>query len=117
MLISHNFLICWFANLTNFIAKGINKEITEEDLKELQDQVKFIESEKATEEKRLNSEIAKNEKKISTLKHEHDLVTLQVKEKDQEFRINELKIRELKRQLPQKIRKMLEEKEKEIMSK
>jgi len=48
------------------------------------------------------------------LKHEHDLVSLQLKEKDQEYRLNELKIREIKRQLPLKLRKMLEEKEKEL---
>jgi len=41
-------------------------------------------------------------------------VSLQLKEKDQEYRLNELKIREIKRQLPLKLRKMLEEKEKEL---
>lgn len=34
-----------------------------------------------------------------------------MKEKDQEVRLNELKIRELKRQLPPKVLKQLEEKE------
>ena len=35
-------------------------------------------------------------------------MNLQIKEKDQEYRLNELKIRELRRQLPAKVLKPLE---------
>ena len=37
-------------------------------------------------------------------------VTQQVKEKDQEYRLNELKIKELRRQLPAKVLKPLDKK-------
>jgi hypothetical protein len=40
------------------------------------------------------------------------LLNLQIKEKDQEFRLNELKIRELRRQLPARVLKPLDAKTK-----
>ena len=64
-----------------YIDKESQKEITEQQLSELQEQVKEIEQEKAVEEKKLKSEVSKNENKIKSLKHEFDLINLQVKEK------------------------------------
>ena len=58
----------------------------------------------------MKHEISKQETKLKSLNHEFQLVNLQMKEKDQEARLNELKIRELKRQLPAKVVRGLEEK-------
>jgi hypothetical protein len=41
-----------------------------------------------------------------------NLVNLQIKEKDQEYRLNELKIRELRRQVPARVLKPLDAKTK-----
>ena len=42
------------------------------------------------------------------MQNELNILNLQIKEKDQEYRLNELKIRELRRQLPAKVLKPLE---------
>lgn len=89
-------------------------QVTEEELEGLQKKLKEVENHKLSEERKLKHEIAKQESKMKSLNHEYELVNLQVKEKDQECRLNELKIKELKRQLPPRILKQLEEKEKEL---
>ena len=47
---------------------------------------------------------------IRALQTELANVNAQVKEKDQEYRLNELKIKELRRQLPAKVLKPIDEK-------
>jgi predicted nucleic acid-binding Zn-ribbon protein len=52
------------------------------------------------EEKQLKEQLKSQEESISELKKELEGVQQQVKDKEQEYRINDLKIRDLKRQMP-----------------
>jgi chromosome segregation ATPase len=83
-------------------------EYTQEELEKLQYQLKEAENEKVVEEKKLKAQIQQQEQQIKALQNELNILNLQIKEKDQEYRLNELKIRELRRQLPAKVLKPLE---------
>jgi hypothetical protein len=66
-------------------------------LEKLQYQLKEAENEKIVEEKKLKAQIQQQEHQIKALQNELNILNLQIKEKDQEYRLNELKIRELRR--------------------
>ena len=55
---------------------------------------------KVAKEREYKREIAKQEQQIQQLKYELKKIEIESKEKDQEYRLNELKIRELRRQIP-----------------
>ena len=56
------------------------------------------------------------EAQVKSLQHELNLLNLQIKEKDQEYRLNELKMKELRRQLPARILKPIDDKYKQRAS-
>ena len=66
-------------------------------MEKLQYQLKEAENEKIVEEKKLKAQIQQQEHQIKALQNELNILNLQIKEKDQEYRLNELKIRELRR--------------------
>ena len=66
-------------------------------MEKLQYQLKEAENEKIVEEKKLKAQIQQQEQQIKALQNELNILNLQIKEKDQEYRLNELKIRELRR--------------------
>jgi len=80
-------------------------------------QIKEAEQEKVVEEKKYKSQITQQDQNIKQLQHDLTLVNLQIKEKDQEYRLNELKIRELRRQVPARVLKPLDAKNNKITDK
>ena len=62
-----------------------------------EEKIKNLESQISMEEKQYKSEISRENDLISKLNDELSILTLQLKEKEQEIRINELKLKELKR--------------------
>ncbi len=62
-----------------------------------EEKIKNLESQINMEEKQYKSEIQRENELITKLNEELSILTLQLKEKEQEIRINELKLKELKR--------------------
>ena len=83
---------------------------TQEDLAKLQEQLKQAETEKLAEEKKLKLQVLLHENKVQELQGELNGLNLQVKQRDHEYRLNEMKIKELRRQLPSKVLKPLDQK-------
>ena len=83
---------------------------TKADLERLQDELRQAEVDKATEEKRLKSQLNNQENQVKHLQTDLDGLNDQLKDKEMEFRTNETKIRELRRQLPAKVLKPLDQK-------
>ena len=85
------------------IDTGENKDIIklEEKVKEATKQMEF-------EEKRTQIEIHRQEADISNMQHQVEISALKLREKEQEFRLCELKIKELKRQTRHNALKPLE---------
>ena len=88
---------------------------TLEDLESLQEQLKQAETEKQGEEAKLRMQISKQDQLIKQLQNELSHLTSQIKDKDQEYRSNELKIKELRRQLPQRLLKPIDAKFKQTI--
>ena len=84
------------------------KIYTKEDLRKLEEELKQAEQEKVQEEKKLKDQVKVQDSQIKQLQIELSMLTQQVKEKDQEYRLNELKIKELRRQLPSKVLKPID---------
>lgn len=84
------------------------KEYTRKDLENLELKLQIAEADKLKEERKHKEVIKAQEVELKNLQVELQNVTQHVKEKDQEYRLNELKIKELRRQLPQKILKPLD---------
>lgn len=72
-------------------------EVTEHDVEELKVKIQEAEKQKVEEERRLKSRIKELEAQIRDSKHNVDVLSVQLKEKDQEVRLTVLKIKELKR--------------------
>jgi hypothetical protein len=72
-------------------------EVTENDVEELKEKIQEAEKLKVEEERRLKTRIKELESQIRDSKHNVDILTVQLKEKDQEVRLTVLKIKELKR--------------------
>ena len=83
---------------------------TKADLERLQEQLRQAELDKLTEEKRLKNQLARQENQVKELQSELDGLNGQLKEKEQQFRTNEIKIRDMRRQLPAKVLKPLDQK-------
>ena len=66
----------------------------EEDFEE---RVKYTELQVANEEKNYKNEISRQQQTISKLSEESSFINFQLKEKEQEIRINELKLKELRK--------------------
>ena len=82
---------------------------TKADLERLQEQLNQAEIDKADEEKRLKNQMIKQENLMKALQSDLDGLDQQLKEKDQEYRSNETKIKEMRRQLPAKVLKPLDQ--------
>lgn len=78
----------------------VKKDVTEEDIRDLEEKIKYAEMDKVAKEREYKREIAKQEQQIQQVKYELKKIEIESKEKDQEYRLNELKIRELRRQIP-----------------
>lgn len=74
-----------------------NSLMNEEDVNSLEEKVKYCEMQYANEEKNYKNEVARQQGQISKLSEELSLINIQLKEKEQEIRINELKLKELKK--------------------
>ena len=62
---------------------------------------------KKQEEKKFEKLIRQVEARITQVEHDKNIWAIKLKEKDQEYRLNELRIKELKRQVPHKALKPL----------
>jgi len=82
--------------------------VTEEVIERLKNEVKQAEHEKNVEEKRLRQEVSAYDQKMKGMEHELNILSIQLKEKEQECRLNDLKIRELKRHIPHKALKPID---------
>jgi len=71
---------------------------------------------KAVEEKKLKAQMLQQESQVKALQTELDDLTEQLKEKEQNFRSNEVKIKEMRRQLPKKLLKPLDQKYHKILT-
>ena len=89
---------------------------TKADLERLQEQLNQAEIDKADEEKRLKNQMIKQENLMKALQSDLDGLDQQLKEKDQEYRSNETKIKEMRRQLPAKVLKPLDQRYHKINS-
>ena len=65
---------------------------------------------KVAEEKRLKAQLSLQENQVKTLQDDLDGLNQQLKDKEHEHRGNEVKIKELRRQLPAKVLKPLDQK-------
>jgi hypothetical protein len=72
-------------------------EVNERDVEELRNKVREAEVKKVEEEKKLKVRIRQLEGEMKESQSNIDKLNLQLKEKDQECRLNALKIKELKR--------------------
>lgn len=75
------------------------EEKTDEDIKKMEEEIKELEKLQSDEKKKYRQMITVQETKINELTQQIDALNLELKQKDQECRLNVLKINELKRQL------------------
>lgn len=75
------------------------KAVTEDDVNKLEDSIKDLERIQAEEKRKYKQMITTQENKIKELNAQLDTLTLELKQKDQECKLNSLKIKELKRQI------------------
>ena len=66
----------------------------------LEGELKALEEQKATSEKKFKHKMAKVDNQLKTLNHELQILSIKLKEKDSEVKLNDLKIKELKKQVP-----------------
>ena len=93
------------------------RNYTKEDLEELQIKLSEKEKEQVGEEKRLKQEIQKNEGGVKNLTDQLNALNSTLKQQDHQYRMNEIKIREMRRQLPAKVLKPLDQKFSQLMTK
>lgn len=72
-------------------------EVTEQDIEELKQKMEETERKKKEEEAKLKQRIKELEAQVREARHNVDVYNVRLKEKDQECRLNALKIKELKR--------------------
>jgi hypothetical protein len=87
--------------------EALTPEQVEDRIREIED----LEYQKKQEEKKYEKLIRQVEARILQVEHDKNIWAIKLKEKDQEFRLNELRIKELKRQVPHKALKPLPSKE------
>eukprot|EP00826_Nyctotherus_ovalis_P058217 TRINITY_DN7988_c0_g2_i4.p1 TRINITY_DN7988_c0_g2~~TRINITY_DN7988_c0_g2_i4.p1 ORF type:complete len:483 (-),score=190.78 TRINITY_DN7988_c0_g2_i4:238-1686(-) len=75
------------------------KAVTEDDVNKLEDSIKNLERIQAEEKRKYKQMITTQENKIKELNAQLDTLSLELKQKDQECKLNSLKIKELKRQI------------------
>lgn len=85
----------------------MTKEQIDQRIAELEE----IENMKKQEEKKFEKLIRQVETKITQVEHDKNIWAIKLKEKEQEYRLNELRIKELKRQVPHKALKPLPNKD------
>jgi colicin import membrane protein len=85
----------------------LTKEQIDQRIAELEE----LEYQKKQDEKKFEKLIRQVETKITQVEHDKNIWAIKLKEKEQEFRLNELRIKELKRQVPHKALKPLSNKE------
>jgi len=66
----------------------------------LEDDLKTLEEQKQSQEKRFKFQLSKLDGQLKNLNHELQILGVKLKEKDQEVKLNDLKIKELKKQVP-----------------
>jgi len=81
------------------LSSGITEIITESDVQALEEEIKELEQSQTEEKKKYKQMIATQENKLKELTVQVDSLNLELKKKDQECRLNALKISELKRQI------------------
>lgn len=81
------------------LSLGTTEVITEGDVQALEDEIKILELSQSEEKKKYKQMIATQENKLKELTGQIDALGLELKQKDQECRLNALKISELKRQI------------------
>jgi ethanolamine utilization protein EutQ (cupin superfamily) len=81
------------------IVPNTGKNVTEEDIAKLEESVKELEKTQLEEKRKYKNMITTQENKIKELNAQLDTLNLELKQKDQECRLNALKISELKRQI------------------
>jgi len=79
-------------NLTNLETESVSNNISS-----YEEQMKFSEIQINAEEKNYKTEIARQQAHIAKMNEEISLLTIQLKEKEQDIRINDLKLKELKK--------------------
>lgn len=85
-----------------------SKELLSEDqINQRIAEIEDLEYQKRQEEKKYEKLIKQVEGKIKTVEHDREIWLIKLKEKEQEYRLNELRIKELKRQVPHKALKPL----------
>ena len=77
------------------------RDVTEDDVKRLEEKIKQAEQTKNEEEMRIKKKLKEYEAQAREGKHNLDMLKIKVKEKDQECRLNALKIKELKKAMKQ----------------
>jgi len=85
--------------------------LTKEQAQQRLAEVEELEHQKKQEEKKFQKLIRQVEAKITQVDYDKNIWSIKLKEKEQEFRLNELRIKELKRQVPHKALKPLNNKE------
>jgi hypothetical protein len=81
--------------------------LTEDQVNQRIAEIEDLGYQKRQEEKKYGKLIKQVEGKIKTVEHDREIWLIKLKEKEQEFRLNELRIKELKRQVPHKALKPL----------
>eukprot|EP00826_Nyctotherus_ovalis_P060391 TRINITY_DN8469_c0_g2_i1.p1 TRINITY_DN8469_c0_g2~~TRINITY_DN8469_c0_g2_i1.p1 ORF type:complete len:442 (+),score=151.18 TRINITY_DN8469_c0_g2_i1:31-1326(+) len=81
------------------LSLGTTEIITEGDVQTLEDEIKTLELSQSEEKKKYKQMIATQENRLKELTGQIDALNLELKQKDQECRLNTLKISELKRQI------------------
>jgi hypothetical protein len=81
--------------------------LTEDQVNQRIAEIEDLGYEKRQEEKKYGKLIKQVEGKIKNVEHDREIWVIKLKEKEQEFRLNELRIKELKRQVPHKALKPL----------
>lgn len=83
---------------------------TKADLEKLQLQLRQAVLDKNVEEKRLKAQLMTQESQRKSLQTDLDGLNIQLKDKEQHYRSNEHKIKDMRRQLPAKVLKPLDQK-------
>jgi hypothetical protein len=84
-----------------------NELLNEDQINQRIAEIEDLEYQKRQEEKKYEKLIKQVEGKIKTVEHDREIWLIKLKEKEQEYRLNELRIKELKRQVPHKALKPL----------
>jgi len=78
------------------------QQINENDIEQLQREIKTLEKQKVVDEATFKEQVRQIKSTNEKEDHERNLIMIKVKEKEQEGRLNELKIKQLARKIPHK---------------